>query len=128
MKKRTTTTELIYKGSRFSVEAIKAPNGKCPAKIWLEKLSQLEQAKFAALFVRLADHGKIFNERKFKHLSGTNKLFEFKVGSSRIISFFGVGHRFFLTHGFSKRAQKIQRCEINRAEIIRDTFVKREYR
>ena len=43
------------------------------------------QQKFAALFVRMGDTGKIWNERKFKHLTGTDQLFEFKVDADRIL-------------------------------------------
>ena len=66
-------------------------SGKNLAISWLDSRSEQDKTKFAALFVRFADHGKIYDERKFKHLTGTSQLFEFKVGKSRVISFFFLG-------------------------------------
>jgi hypothetical protein len=43
------------------------------------------QQKFAALFAWIGDHGEIFNERKFKHLTGAEQIFEFKVDGGRVL-------------------------------------------
>lgn len=118
-------TQLVYTGRLFSIEAYIADNGKCLAMEYLEKRSQKVQAKFAALFVRLADQGKILNEQKFKHLSNTSQIFEFKVNDARILTFFVKGRRLILTHGFTKRAQNTPMGEIWRAEIIKTYFLDR---
>ena len=75
--------------------------------------------------MRLADHGRIYDERKFKHLTGTSQLFEFKVGQSRVISFFFLGGRVVLTHGFVKKKKKTPKGEIDRAENIKREFEER---
>ena len=36
----------------------------------------------------MGDMGKIWNERKFKHLTGTDQIFEFKVEADRVLCFF----------------------------------------
>ncbi len=46
--------------------------------------------------------GKIWNERKFEHLTGTDQIFEFKVDADRVLCFFVMGQRLILTHGFRK--------------------------
>lgn len=73
-------------------------------------------------FVRLGDHGKIWNERKFKHLEGSDQIFEFKVDIHRILCFFFVGKRVILTHGFQKAGQKTPKGEIERAEMVKKEF------
>jgi hypothetical protein len=52
---------------------------------------QKHQQKFASLFAMLADVGKLWNERKFKHLEGSDQIFEFKVDDGRILLFFLCG-------------------------------------
>jgi hypothetical protein len=60
-------TRLIYDGAVFRIEFYVTPNGAAPAEKWLEQLPLGSQQKFAALFARMGDTGKIWNERKFKH-------------------------------------------------------------
>ena len=99
-----------------------APNGVAPAEVWLEQLSRGSQQKFAALFVRMGDTGKIWNERKFKHLTETDQIFEFKVDADRILCFFFIGRRLILTHGFRKSGDKTPTREIERAESYKQDF------
>lgn len=93
-----------------------------PAAEWLEQLPLSGQQKFAALFARMADTGKIWNERKFKHLTETDQLFEFKVEADRILCFFFVGRRLILTHGFRKSGDKTPKREIERAGVYKKDF------
>ena len=97
-----------------------------PAEEWLEGLSEVKQQKFAALFAWMADQGKIWNERKFKHLTGSDQIFEFKADEGRVLCFFVVGKRLILTHGFSKKGDKTPKGEIARAEAIKKDFLTRE--
>ncbi|CUS38989.1 conserved hypothetical protein [Candidatus Nitrospira nitrosa] len=115
-------TRLVYDGTVLRIEFYVASNGTVPAEDWLEQLSDAAQQKFAALFVRMGDTGKIWNERKFKHLTGTDQLFEFKVEADRILCFFFVGRRLILTHGFRKAGDKTPKREIDRAEACKKDF------
>ncbi len=121
-------SKLAFEGEIFRIEFYVAAGGACPAEDWLEKQSPKMQQKFTALFVMLGNVGKIFNEQKFKHLTGTNQLFEFKADQGRMLCFFFVGKRVILTHGFSKKSDKTPRGEIMRAEIIRGDFFERNER
>jgi phage-related protein len=118
-------THLIYRGQVFQIEAVVLPNGDVPAEEWLESLSQKHQQKFASLFAMLADVGKLWNERKFKHLEGSDQIFEFKVDDGRILCFFFVGQRVILTHGFAKKSAKTPKGEIERAEKYKSDFISR---
>lgn len=115
-------TRLVYDGTALRIESYVVPNGTIPAEEWLEQLSVAAQQKFAALFVRMGDTGKIWNECKFKHLTGTDQLFEFKVDADRILCFFFVGRRLILTHGFRKAGDKTPKREIDRAEACKKDF------
>jgi phage-related protein len=118
-------TRLVYAGTVFRIEFYVAANGSAPAEEWLEQLALGSQQKFAALFARMADMGKIWNERKFKHLTETDQIFEFKVEADRILCLFFVGRRLILTHGFWKSGGKTPKREIDRAEAIKQDFERR---
>jgi phage-related protein len=118
-------TKSIYRGQVFHVEAMVFGNGSIPAEEWLDLQSWEQQQKFAALFKMLADAGKLWNEHKFKHLEGSNQIFEFKVDGGRILCFFFVGRRVILTHGFTKKSRKTPRGELERAERYKAEFIER---
>ncbi len=115
-------TRLVYDGHVLTLEFYVTPNGDAPAEEWLEQLPVSAQQKFAALFSRMGDTGKIWNERKFKHLAETDQIFEFKVAADRILCFFFVGRRLILTHGFRKAGDKTPKREIDRAEAYKRDF------
>jgi len=112
---------LVYDGSVFRIEFYVAPDRAAPAEVWLEQLPLGSQQKFAALFARMGDTGKIWNERKLKHLTETDQIFEFKVAADRILCFF-IGRRLILTHGFRKAGDKTPIREIDRAEACKKYF------
>lgn len=123
---RKLTSKLVYQGAALRIEFYVAVSGEVPTEEWLENESEAKQQKFAALFAWMADQGKIFNERKFKHLTGSDQIFEFKADDGRMLCFFVLGKRLVLTHGFSKKGDKIPKGEIARAEAIKKDFLTRE--
>ena len=120
------TTKLVYEGSELRIEFYQSASGETPACDWLELQRDRIQQKFAALFAWIGDHGKIWNERKFKHLTGSNQIFEFKADDGRVLCFFFTGRRLILTHGFVKKSDKTPKGEIERAETIKTEFLSRE--
>lgn len=120
------TTKLVYEGSELRIEFYQSASGEAPACDWLESQRDKIQQKFTALFAWIGDHGKIWNERKFKHLTGSNQIFEFKADDGRVLCFFFTGRRLILTHGFVKRIDKTPKGEIERAEAIKTEFLSRE--
>jgi hypothetical protein len=113
---------LVYQGSVFTIEFYVKPSGEALAETWLDAQSEAMQTKFAALFAWMGDHGRIVNERKFKHLTGSDHIFEFKTGDGRILCFFFFGKRIVLTHGFRKKGDKTPKGEIERAELLKHEF------
>ncbi len=126
MTKRNETTTLAYAGRVFDIEFYRRESGEVLAEEWLESMPLQVQQKFAALFSWIGDHGRISNEQKFKHLSGSEQIFEFKADQGRVLCFFFVGQRIILTHGFAKKAQKTPKGEIERAEALKQEFISRE--
>lgn len=98
------------------------------AESWLENMPINVQQKFAALFAWMGDHGRIANERKFKYLTDSDQIFEFKAGQGRILCFFFIGQRIILTHGFTKKGEKTPKGEIEKAKALRQEFLSREDR
>lgn len=71
-------------------------------------------------------------EKYFKHLEGTDGIFEVRVevGSEiyRVFSFFDEGHLIILINGFQKKTQKTPRKEIAIAERLkRQYFHEKKY-
>jgi phage-related protein len=124
--KRLKTTTLAYSGRVFEIEFYQRESGEVLAEKWLESMPSQVQQKFAALFAWMGDHGRISNEQKFKHLSGSDQIFEFKADQGRVLCFFFIAQRIILTHGFSKKGQKTPKGEIERAEALKQEFISRE--
>lgn len=124
--KRQETTVLAYAGSVYDIEFYKRESGEVLAEEWLESMSLQTQQKFAALFAWMGDHGRITNEQKFKHLTDSDQIFEFKDGQGRILCFFFIGQRIILTHGCIKKGDKTPKGQIERAEALKQEFLSRE--
>lgn len=126
MVKKNETTLLAYSGKVFDIEFYKLESGQILAEAWLESMPLHVQEKFAALFAWMGDHGRIHNEEKFKHLTGSDQIFEFKAGQGRVLCFFFVGQRVILTHGCIKKGKKTPKGEIEKAEALKQEFISRE--
>lgn len=65
-------------------------------------------------------------EKYFKHLTGTDGLFEIRVevGSNifRVFSFFDKGQLIILVNGFQKKTQKTPKNEIELAEKLKKQY------
>jgi phage-related protein len=65
-------------------------------------------------------------EKFFKHIEGTNGLFEIriKVGSDifRIFCFFDEGKLVILLNGFQKKSDKTPKNEIEKAERLKQKY------
>jgi phage-related protein len=110
---------VVYTGERLKIEFAICLDRSLPAKQFFDRLDAKDQRKLMVLFQWLADHGKIFNEEKFKKIEGTDGLFEFKSFQIRMPGFFGVRGSFVVTHGFRKKRDEAPRSEITKAYNIR---------
>lgn len=69
---------------------------------------------------------RIVPEKFFKHVEGTDGLFEIRVkvrsNIFRIFSFFDEGNLIILLDGFNKKSQKTPRNEIEKAERLQKEY------
>lgn len=70
-------------------------------------------------------------EKFFKHLTGSDGIFEVRVevGSDifRVFSFFDKGKIVVLVNGFQKKTQKTPKSEIKMAEKLKVQYLKNKY-
>ncbi len=132
--KVTLKTLPIRQGERLTIRAIARPaaeagkRDKCPVLAFFEEQSQLHADDFAdlsALFTHTSNHGPPSNDTKFKHLSGTDGLFEFKTnGGLRVFCFWDDGCLIICTHGVVKKSQKADPDEVKRAAKMKKDYEK----
>ncbi len=113
----------LYEGECFKIEWGFAPNGRCQAQEYYEGMSTADRAKALALFVRMADVGKIYDTTKFT--KETDKLFVFKPKPHRFFCFFVKEKRIFIVTACKKQREKVLKREIERAEDVRLYCLKR---
>jgi len=69
---------------------------------------------------------RVIPEKYFKHLTGTDGLYEMriKVGSNifRILCFFDKGNLIILLNGFQKKDDKTPKSEIEKAERLKKKY------
>jgi hypothetical protein len=114
-----------YIGQFFTLEYYYDENGRLPVKEFIEGLDIRMQAKAFALFKRLADIGKIFDETKFKHVERSDQIFEFKPDPARIFCFFFKGSKVILTNGYIKKRAKADPRQIALSEHHKADYEKR---
>ena len=71
-------------------------------------------------------------EKFFKHITGSDALFEIRVevGSDifRVFSFFDKGNLVVLVNGFQKKTQKTPKSEIKMAEKLKKEYLETKYK
>jgi hypothetical protein len=92
----------------------------CPVFAFLAQAKACEPfdlIKLSALLDTAARRGQLRNEQKFKHLTGSDQIFEFKTTRGlRLFCFFDEGAVILCTHGIIKKGRKTPPGEIAHAE------------
>lgn len=92
---------------------------------FFESQPQVVQKKIDWMLIAVKDLPMI-PEKYFKHIEGTNGLYEIrvKVGSNifRIFSFFDKGNIVVIGNGFQKKTQKTPKGEIEKALRIKKEY------
>jgi len=116
--------EIYYEGNVYTVELAIRSDGSCPAKEYLDKLfkrSKIDWEKIIRPIKRLADFGEVSNPEHFKKIEGTD-FWEFKSFQIRMPCFFLPGSRVVITHGFSKKEDRIRKPQLDRMKTIREEY------
>lgn len=106
---------MVCKGTWGVVEYAMRSNGSLPAKEFYDSCMPKDQARALALFQRMADAGRIVDDRKFKHIK--DQIWEFKYQQLRFPCF-QHGRCWLLTHGFRKKSPKWPKGHLERALVI----------
>lgn len=114
---------VICEGGCFTVEWGAASNGECQARDYYDELNTGDRARALALFVRMANVGKIFDTTRFT--KETAKLYAFKPQPHRFFCFFVQGRRVVIVTAYRKQGDKVPRREIARAEAVRGQWFER---
>lgn len=119
---------VAYSGTEFTIEWYFDSRGRSQAWEYFQDLPDDRQDEALALFRRMAEHGRIFDIRKFR--SEGDKIFAFKPQPDRYLCFFFVGRKIVITNAFEKRGQKLpigeKSCAL-RARMDFETRVKRGF-
>lgn len=114
----------------FEVLFYDCPDGRKPAREFLDGLEPKMRAKMTMLIVLLKKNGNRLRLPYSEHLG--DGIFELRaqVGSdiTRVLYFFFIGKKAVLTNGFKKKTQKTPPEEIALAKRYRKEFLERKER
>ena|SRR5665811_1273391 len=115
-------TRLLLAGTEFRILELAGANGRWPVAEFIGALVRDDQRRLLSLLDRVAENGVPANTEKFAKLTG--KIFEFKAYQTRIPCFFRPAKVIVATHGFTKKGDKTDRREIERAQRGYDEFIR----
>lgn len=112
--------------SEFSLEYIELPDGRRPARDFIEALDDDAAAKVDVLIDRLRSFGTQMPAKFSKKLAGD--LFELRVKHFdrifRVLYFYQPGRLIIVTSGFQKKSQETPAGELRRAERLRSLWLR----
>jgi phage-related protein len=110
----------------FSIAYVALPNGRVPAREFLDSLDEKAAARSDAFVERLRVYGNRMQGKFVKKL--TNDIFELRVKQFdrifRVLFFYQPGMLIVITSGFQKKTQVTPTGEITRAEQLRKLWMK----
>jgi len=110
----------------FTIEYVALPNGRIPAREFVDSLDSKAAARVDAFIERLRTHGNRMQGKFTKKLTG--ELFELRVKQFdrifRVLFFYQPGMIIVITSGFQKKTQQTPLEEIARAERLRRLWLK----
>ena len=110
----------------FTIEYVELPNGRIPAREFVDSLDDKAAARIDAFIERLRVYGNRMEAKFVKKL--TKDIFELRVKQFdrifRILFFYQPGMLIVITSGFQKKTQETPPAEITRAEQLRKLWMK----
>lgn len=99
---------------------------KCWTREYIDNLEDQDKGRLLALLDRIVKHGPPTNKEKFKFLE--DGISEIKSYQDRLFCFYDKNKRnsLVITHGIKKKAQKLPKGEIERAEELRRAYYQEE--
>jgi phage-related protein len=110
----------------FTIEYVELPNGRVPAREFVDSLDDKAAARIDAFIERLRVYGNRMQSKFVKKL--TDDIFELRVKQFdrifRVLFFYQPGMLIVITSGFQKKTQETPPGEIARAEQLRKLWVR----
>ena len=110
----------------FTIEYVELPNGRMPAREFVDSLDDKAAARIDAFIERLRVYGNRMQGKFVKKL--TDDIFELRVKQFdrifRVLFFYQPGMLIVITSGFQKKTQETPPGEIGRAEQLRKLWMK----
>jgi phage-related protein len=110
----------------FTIEYVELPNGRVPAREFVDSLDDKAAARVDAFIERLRICGNRMEGKFVKKL--TNGIFEPRVKQFdrifRVLFFYQPGTLIVITSGFQKKTERTPPAEINRAHQLRKLWMK----
>jgi len=112
----------------FKIDFFKLDNDICPTKDYLDSVDKKLRAKILWTLGLLETNGNMLGMPYSEHLD--DGIFELRIkqGSdiSRVLYFFYIGRKIILTHGFTKKTNKVPKSEIETAKRYREIYLSRQ--
>lgn len=110
----------------FTIDYVELPNGRVPAREFVDSLDDRAAARIDAFIDRLRVYGNRMQGKFVKKL--TDDIFELRVKQFdrifRVLFFYQPGMLIVITSGFQKKTQRTPTAEIARAEQLRKLWNK----
>jgi phage-related protein len=110
----------------FTIEYVELPNGKLPAREFVDSLDDKAAARIDAFIERLRVYGNRMQGKFVKKI--TDEIFELRVKQFdrifRVLFFYQPGRVIVITSGFQKKSQETPPSEIARAEQYKRLWTK----
>ena len=110
----------------FTIEYVELPNGRLPAREFVDALDDKAAARIDAFIERLRVHGNRMQGKFVKKL--TEDILELRIKQFdrifRVLFFYQPGMLLVITSGFQKKTEQTPRAEISRAEQLRKIWMK----
>ena len=116
-------TFFVYSGERFSVYFHAETAGSSEVYDYYKDRDDLTRASLLYLVKRIADVGHIYDETKFRIEDKQNKIYCFKPRKERFFCSFFTGQRIIITSGYTKKKQKLDKHELDKAVKIRAEYL-----
>jgi len=111
---------------QFTIEYVELPNGRVPAREFVDSLDEKAAARIDAFIERLCIYGNRMQGKFVRKL--TDDIFELRVKQFdrifRVLFFYQPGMLIVITSGFQKKTQETPPAEITRAEQLRKLWMK----
>jgi hypothetical protein len=113
---------LVYKGEYYAVYFHAETADSSKVNEYFECCDDVTQASLLFLAKTIADTGKIYDENKFRIEDRENKIYCFKPRNERFFCFFFTGRNIIITSAYTKKKQKLDRKELERAIKIKKMY------